>query len=151
MVKKRSVHKRYHCDPPPEEEEAWCCALFEQALRAALPVLSEGRSVTVLPRFRFLEYEEGQGMSVHVDGTVRHIYQPEKHSTHTFLFYLESIPAGKGGETDFMETVAAGNDAHVQASVRPERNALLLFCARAAHVGREVQPGWPKVVLRGDV
>ena len=39
----------------------------------------------------------------------------------------------------------------VIASVAPERNALLLFAGKSAHVGREVLPGQPKIVLRGDV
>lgn len=144
----RSLHKRYFNDAPPGDADAWIVPLFEAALRAALGPFAAPprRSCTVLPRFRWIEYETSQGMAAHTDGSMQHP-QTLRRGTHTFLYY--SRTCARGGETDLLESVAPG--AAVLASVAPERNALLLFAGKAAHVGREVLPGEPKIVLRGDV
>jgi len=144
----RSLHKRYFNDAPAGHADAWLVALFEDGLRAALGPLAAPprRSCTVLPRFRFIEYEAGQGMAAHTDGSMQHPATLRR-CTHTFLFYLRTC--AQGGETDLLQSTAPG--APVLASVRPERNALLLFAGKAAHVGRGVLAGDPKIVLRGDV
>jgi hypothetical protein len=144
----RSLHKRYFNDAPAGQSDAWLVALFEDALRAALGPLAAPprRSCTVLPRFRFIEYEAGQGMAAHTDGSMQHPATLRR-CTHTFLFYLRTC--AQGGETDLLQSTSPG--APVLASVRPERNALLLFAGKAAHVGRGVLAGDPKIVLRGDV
>ena len=144
----RSLHKRYYNDPPQGTAGAWVVSTFEAGLRAALGTLAAppARRCTVLPRFRFIEYEEGQSMAPHTDGSRQHPVTLRR-CTHTFLFYLSTCE--RGGETDLLQSVAA--DAPVLASVRPETNGLLLFAGKAAHVGRDVLRGQPKIVLRGDV
>merc|ERR1712113_1155363 len=116
-------------------------AAFGQMIEVVL-----SRSVVVLPKFRFLEYKEDEGMAVHTDGQVQHPVTHQK-GTHTFLFYLSTCHTG--GETAILDSMKPG--AIELACVRPERNALLLFPGGAAHRGNSMAQGEPKIVLRGDM
>mmetsp|Transcript_73597 Transcript_73597/g.116182 ORF Transcript_73597/g.116182 Transcript_73597/m.116182 type:complete len:233 (-) Transcript_73597:142-840(-) len=137
----RGIIKKRYYNESSTEQDAWVQTAFSHAIQAVL-----GRSVVVLPKFRFLEYKEDEGMATHTDGQVQHPVTLRK-GTHTFLFYLTSCAAG--GETAIFDSMKP--DAPELARVRPERNAMLLFPGCAPHQGCRMAAREPKIVLRGDL
>jgi len=74
-------------------------------------------------------------------------------STTSFLLYLEDVPEGEGGETEFLRSVDGGGgrdtDDNVLWSVRPQQGSILIFPHDTPHQGAGV--GFhPKIILRGD-
>ena len=68
-------------------------------------------------------------------------------TTTSFLLYLEDIPEGEGGETEFLTSVADGEEVE---AVVPRSGSILLFPHNTPHQGNAVGK-FPKILLRGDL
>mmetsp|Transcript_85173 Transcript_85173/g.225739 ORF Transcript_85173/g.225739 Transcript_85173/m.225739 type:complete len:286 (-) Transcript_85173:205-1062(-) len=133
------VAKRYYDES--EAENPW----VQEAIRELLKTV-DNRIAVVLPKFRFIEYKEHEGMAAHTDGLIQHPLT-QRRSTHTFLFYLTDCATG--GETAILESMKPGAAEIVR--VAPVRNSMLFFPHVAAHMGCTVSLGQPKIALRGDM
>ncbi|CAK0841080.1 unnamed protein product [Prorocentrum cordatum] len=77
------VAKRYYDES--EAENPW----VQEAIRELLKTV-DNRIAVVLPKFRFIEYKEHEGMAAHTDGLIQHPLT-QRRSTHTFLFYRRPV------------------------------------------------------------
>ena len=68
-------------------------------------------------------------------------------TTTSFLLYLETVPEGAGGETEFLADLDGGD---VVYAARPVAGSILLFPHDVPHQGSGVGR-FPKVLLRGDL
>jgi hypothetical protein len=137
--------RSYFCDV-----DDWITINLRHVIGAASgsETLEGHRYISVLPRMRFLCYEEcGAELSPHVD--LCRIDTASNHrSTHTFLFYLTSCI--NGGETALLNDVAGEGRNIIRALVKPNRGRLLVFPHRCPHEGLAVQDV-PKLLIRGEV
>mmetsp|Transcript_24726 Transcript_24726/g.46835 ORF Transcript_24726/g.46835 Transcript_24726/m.46835 type:complete len:187 (-) Transcript_24726:225-785(-) len=101
----------------------------------------------VLSDMKFIEYPAGGYIAPHVDG-VRNDEETGLPSTTSFLLYLEDVPPGEGGETEFLTSVHG--DGTVVWGVRPRAGSILIFPHDTPHQGAGVGLH-PKVLLRGDM
>merc|ERR1711920_485291 len=92
------VAKRYYDES--QSENPW----VQEAIRELVKTV-DGRKAVVLPKFRFLEYKEHEGMAAHTDGLIQHPVTQQR-STHTFLFYLTDCATG--GETAILDSMRPG-------------------------------------------
>jgi len=95
---------------------------------------------------RYLRYPAGGYIAPHVDG-VRCDEASGRQTTTSFLLYLETVPEGEGGETEFLTAV---QDGELVRAVRPLAGGILLFPHGVPHQGNGVGV-CPKVLLRGDL
>mmetsp|Transcript_24465 Transcript_24465/g.33729 ORF Transcript_24465/g.33729 Transcript_24465/m.33729 type:complete len:187 (+) Transcript_24465:163-723(+) len=101
----------------------------------------------VLSDMRVIDYPAGGYIAPHVDG-VRTDAETGVESTTSFLLYLEDVPEGEGGETEFLTSIERDGD--VLWSVRPKSGNILIFPHNVPHQGAGVG-NYPKVMLRGDM
>lgn len=133
------VAKRYYDES--QSTNPW----VSEAIREVVQTV-DGRRAVVLPKFRFIEYKEHEGMAAHTDGLIQHPLTQQR-STHTFMLYLTDCATG--GETAILDSMKPGAAELVR--VAPVRNSIVFFSHVAPHMGCTVSLGQPKIALRGDM
>eukprot|EP00746_Dinoflagellata_sp_MGD_P136073 gnl/MRDRNA2_/MRDRNA2_70061_c0_seq2.p1 gnl/MRDRNA2_/MRDRNA2_70061_c0~~gnl/MRDRNA2_/MRDRNA2_70061_c0_seq2.p1 ORF type:complete len:276 (+),score=30.83 gnl/MRDRNA2_/MRDRNA2_70061_c0_seq2:60-887(+) len=133
-----------------ESYNMYCTRMFFNDAKLAAELLSYLPPwlgyTRICSQMRFLRYPPGGYIAPHTDGV--RIDEDTLHETTTsFLLYLEDIPEGEGGETEFLTSVENGD---VVASVLPKSGSILLFPHTVPHQGNGVGMH-PKVLLRGDL
>ncbi|KAK3286432.1 hypothetical protein CYMTET_6011 [Cymbomonas tetramitiformis] len=100
----------------------------------------------VLSDMKYISYPAGGYIAPHVDG-IRTDEETGIPSTTSFLLYLEDIPEGEGGETEFLRSI---DDDEVLLQIVPRAGSILIFPHTTPHRGAGVGL-YPKVLLRGDM
>lgn len=110
-------------------------------------VMIGSRWTTVLPWYRFLEYQTGSdGMAPHTDGGNPHPSTAVR-STATMLLYLSDCY--DGGNTSLLRSIKKNQQTEL-CSVSPRLGQLLIFPHKCPHVGMPVGKH-VKIALRAEV
>lgn len=119
------------------------------AASATRPDKPDATSVGLNERFRFCRYTEGGHFNSHVDANFRR--SATEGSKLTFMIYLNTIPEGDGGTTNFLRF---GSDEPLSnGTVRPEAGMALVFDHNLNHMGCALGGGAEakKYLMRSDV
>lgn len=105
-----------------------------------------GLPISHLEDLQVVHYEPGGYFNAHFDNDNKNKHSIESTRSHTLLVYLNTIPEGSGGETEFPE---------LGIRVRPVKGKGLFWnnldangciLAKSLHAGKPVAPGYIKLV-----